>query len=616
MLVAHGTTFEIWDAEASAEPRLLRSLTADAAGWIRGLAYADVDEDGRAEFVFCSGGYLWAVDSVSGRNDLHLATGDVCVEVAVGNVDADSHLEIAASNGWSGFDGGVVVDGATSEIQWQSPDGFGSTLRIGDLDGDGIGEIVGGGEPGHVRIFDAVTESERLDLGDGSYGVTALRLFDTDGDGLPEILYGTGLGWIRVAGGDGGQRAEIRNHPWPDVGDIAYGDSDGDGENELIWSGGAGSSADDRLYVWDLQRARLEASTLELNAPYYGFAAGDLDADGSAEILHTLYSTASSGPGRLVVRGAASHQEQAMLIPAPSGFDQECTRLALGQLDGDPALEIVVAAGRRITAFDGATFAPQWSAPIPENVQAMGLAVADLDRDGRPEVVVASRRASSNSSPPQRVLSVFGGRTGVLAWQSPEIGWGELNYAFLRIAEVDGDAALEILVGEDDGSLEIWDGASHLQQLAASGLRVTALDTADLDGDGIAEIYVGSHRRAAPRRPGQRPAARLLRHLRRSHPGSRGPRSRRGRRARAGLHRRRQGPALRRRGRPGGVADAAAEPHRRPVRRPARRRFRRRRRARDLAQPRRPRPDDLRARRSLIPRRRKRPRPSFSPRPG
>jgi hypothetical protein len=486
LLVAHGKTFEFWDAEGG-QPALLASASTTAAE-IRGLEYADVDGDGRQEFVFCSGSDLKVQDSVTGAID-HQRLGIGCRDVAVGNVDGDANLEIVVGNGNSA---GLIIDGVGFGTQWSNPAGFGSIVRIGDVDGDGAAEIVAAFDWDWLRVYDAVLQIQQLAI-PSDHDVDALRLFDTTGDGRPEIVYGDGQwGDLHLLDGISGGQVGLVDNPDHGVTDIAYGDLDHDGQNELLWGAGFSITSEDLLFSYDLGGASLEAVSLDFDGPHYGFAAGDLEGDGEREIVHTVLEQNSGYlGGAIFVRDAASREALQVQRATAFGDFEGRRRVALAQLDGDAALEVILTQDEHLKVFDGATWTQQWSVTTSFSFDLMGLAASDLDADGNLEVVVSTQRVSAGVET-QNYIYVFDGATGVLEWQSPSLGSTYLNYAHLRLANVDGDAALEIVVAEDGGELQIWDGASHVRQLLTASLGITALDLADVDGNGAAEVYIGT----------------------------------------------------------------------------------------------------------------------------
>lgn len=77
------------------------------------------------------------------------------LEVMVGNVDSDREPEIILNNG-------RVLDSLTGDPEWETSP-FGNSIELIDIDGDGILEVIGFGQPGQntIRIFDVDERQEK-----------------------------------------------------------------------------------------------------------------------------------------------------------------------------------------------------------------------------------------------------------------------------------------------------------------------------------------------------------------------------------------------------------------------------------------------------------------------
>ena len=194
---------------------------------------------------------------------------------------------------------------------------YGVNVAAGDIDADGIDEILTGAGPGavfgpHVRAFDY----------DGSSGVTPVpgvsyfaygtprwgvnvTAGDIDGDGYDEIVTGAGPGpvygpHVRGWNVDGGTAAAI-----PAVSFLAYGtnkfgvnvtcgDVDGDGIDEIVTGAGPGQVFGAHVRGWNFDGAALAPITgisffaWVPNESRFGatvFAGADLDDDDRDEIV-------------------------------------------------------------------------------------------------------------------------------------------------------------------------------------------------------------------------------------------------------------------------------------------------------------------------------------------
>ena len=247
----------------------------------------------------------------------------------------------------------LIEDGSVISVQsvtagtpgYRKREGY-TTPACGDLDGDGLGEIVVGFGPrmrGAVQIFDDVaagfaplttarSDAEgfmQIPLPRKFYGKLYPAMGDIDGDGLDELVIGmgrtrtgvlvvlddastefavhpgnqTGDPWLTVDAGISGLKGKNRTFP-------ALGDIDGDGRDEIAVSFGRGSHA--RVAILD-------------------------DAvDGFPETPGDLYVLAT---------GRAQYAES-----------DGATRSAFGDFDGDGVEELVIgfrrAGGHEVQAFD------------------------------------------------------------------------------------------------------------------------------------------------------------------------------------------------------------------------------------------------------------------------
>lgn len=242
----------------------------------------------------------------------------------------------------------------------------------------------------------------------------ALGAADLDGDGWPEIVVLNGARWAL----EDGPEAVLR-----------------------VYYGSPGGFSQERHRDIVIDRA-VDMKT------------DDLDGDGRAEIVVVTHS-----PGEALVYWndgkdlPASPQRIALGSPSAG-------RLALADADGDGRTDLVVAGGAReligkdpttgraLYRYYGVTRvlstpgrkrafrAPLLSKAPPSS----DLGVADLDKDGRPDIVLADRTAASNSL---HILWGDASRPGAtlpMAWA-----------AAIALADIDGDGAIDIAAGPARG---------------------------------------------------------------------------------------------------------------------------------------------------------------------
>lgn len=169
------------------------------------------------------------------------------------------------------------------------------------------------------------------------------------------------------------------------------------------------------------------------------------DVVGIALDATRVYSTSATG------EVAVTTKRGAVLFRTNVG-SPIVTPPTLVDCDGDGVLEIAVGDAKgRVTLVDAVTGKPRWTRTLGSATDGRrdiggGLAAADLDNDGRSEIVVGTE----------------GGRLYALRAATGDIAWQVSRASSLRaapiIADVDADKQLEVIAGWADGDIAIFDG--------------------------------------------------------------------------------------------------------------------------------------------------------------
>ncbi len=228
--------------------------------------------------------------------------------VASGDVDGDGIEEIITG---AGFGGGphVRIFNIKGELKGQffayNPNFRGGvTVAAGDIDGDGIDEIITGAGFGggpHVRIFDMYgdVKAQFFAYHPGFRGGVNVAAGDVNGDGKVEIVTGagnTGGPQVRIFKANGQVQAQFfAYHPNFRGGvKVAVANIDGGTINqqmEIITAPGQGGGPHIRIFD---NHANIRGQFFAYNKNFHGgvnLSAGDIDQDGIDEII------TGAGPG-------------------------------------------------------------------------------------------------------------------------------------------------------------------------------------------------------------------------------------------------------------------------------------------------------------------------------
>ena len=236
-------------------------------------AIADLNLDCRLEIIICGYQYLTILDETT-KEKIYFSNeikGNPYSNIVVGNIDSDSTLEVIIPDG-------TIYDfnkmGIENEFKSGYPNaykrGFNKNLILVDIDNDKKNEILfSDGDYADLFIING-------DLTDTLYrinakeGVSLTKWENVDNDQENELVVGIYQGsFIKIFDLNPlSLSKEIKSINSLCVSNSSVGDVDGDGQKEIVWSLGGCSTGEDLLVISDLSSGKQEWVSTDLKGPY------------------------------------------------------------------------------------------------------------------------------------------------------------------------------------------------------------------------------------------------------------------------------------------------------------------------------------------------------------
>ena len=539
---------------AASEVKLTASdgATTDLFGYALATA-GDLDGDGYGDLLI---GAYGVDDAASGAGAAYVYYG------SASGVSAASEQKVGASDGATNDFFGVRVHGGQ------------------DLDGDGYDDVVVaapyeddlGAEAGALYVFygsvdglDASSE-RKLTAREGAagdyLGLSVAMVGDLDGDGDGELAAG-GHGGDANGSNSGGvvvfsQRASLVATDGGSGDAFGYpvsagGDIDGDGFDDIVvgarfLDGSASNTGAAFVYYGSAlgidpsSEDRLEASD-GAGSDYFGQSlggGGDLNGDGYDDLVIGAYADDDEGAGSGSVyvyygssSGILASTEVKLTASDAASRDYFGERVAIaGDLDGDGYDDLVVGAERSGATLSGSGSAYVYYGSSTGIVAAsedklvasdaaagaaFGTAVAgagDVDGDGYDDLIIGSDTCQVSGAAVGAAYVYFGSSTGVSASSETKLAASDgedadrFGVSVAGAGDVDGDGHDDVIVGAyaagDGGAAYVYFGAAtgisvaSEQRLQASDagsadqLGISVAGAGDLDGDGYSDVLVGA----------------------------------------------------------------------------------------------------------------------------
>ncbi len=450
-------------------------------GDLNGDVYMDVA-------VGCFDDYVYAINGQTGIQLWRDSIGSMWINaVATGDVNADDTGDVAYAHeylaGWDNHFG--VLDGTDGTVLWDSiVDYVVLSVLMDDIDDDGQLEAVFGGvssaDQGTIYVRNASTGVLEWQYAIGpvnhTNGDICLRAFDIDGDNDLDLVVGNNVGSYFVYAFDG----DVATPMW--ISDtlnsypknLAFGDVTGDGHLNVV------AATFDRVQVL----SAVDGSKVwyySVGGTIASVTTGDYDDDGVMDVGAGGGADNSGippNPGKSVwaLRTAASP------LLWEFDFGEYGNALAIGDLTGDPQLDVVVVSSSddTVIAIDGGTGLELWSWDGTDNLFA--VVTGDFDKNGQVDVAVGGW---------DNTVTALKGNIGGVMWQftTPT---DDIYRKCLAVTDVNGDSNMDIIAGSEDNHVYAINGETGLEIWSTIGFPsdINEVELAQMNASGPLDVVV------------------------------------------------------------------------------------------------------------------------------
>lgn len=324
-------------------------------------------------------------------------------------------------------------------------------------------------------------------------------VFDVDGDGACETVLIAGER-MYVYRGDGSLLWESRSAEGNEIGSlIGIMDLDADGTMDIVTGNLPSSDSYGRYRLARLAILNGRDGSLEYvssffdnsnghcgatghgsanNLNRYNVRIGDLDGDGKPEIL--MMPGYGHAMRVLDFDNGLQNAAAKYTVSYPNNYAEG---VAVGDIDGDGKAEIVTNWLGVLYAYNAETGSLKAQSSIFASGDTQGACViADVDHDGVNEIV---QLASATHT-----VSVFDATTTAIALKWKKQYAGYLRYSHDAVADLDQDGQLEILFSIDSDRMYVLCASDGSEKWSVLGRYPKG--TCDVNGDGVPEILGGT----------------------------------------------------------------------------------------------------------------------------
>jgi len=320
---------------------------------------------------------------------------------------------------------------------------------------------------------------------------------DCDNDGLNEVLVGGRDGRLRVLEWDETKKTYLEMHTlhcpfYPfqnfDSGGFAIGDLTGDGKNEI------GMSWSTAIHKWKNDKYKIIGYNNWRFANGGGSAdcyVGDYDNDGQNELIQSggpMYQ-GSPVPEIGIYKWNGVRVVKEAEWDNPDNYYTFVYMPGVGDIDEDGKNEIVLGSGWKVFVLDWDETSRGFKETVikttGEDYYPFACVLKDSDMDGKAEIHVGY-------SSPLFVVFEWNGQDYEVKYEKEWYGEGSIIEG-VDVGDVDGDGIAEVCVGTDVVHVLQWNGTTYVEEAVLQTFGdLAVVSIGDCDNDGINEINAGS----------------------------------------------------------------------------------------------------------------------------
>ncbi|MES2703357.1 MAG: FG-GAP-like repeat-containing protein [Bacteroidota bacterium] len=493
------------------------------------VAIGDIDGDGKADLavadlgsatisVYRNTSSSGSITSGSFAARVTFATGSNPISVAIGDIDGDGKPDMAVANQGSNTisvlrntssSGSITTGSFATQITFAT--GINPrNVAIGDIDGDGKPDLaVANLSSATVSVYRNTSSSGSITSGSFATQVTfatgtdpvSVAMGDIDGDGKPDLV---------TANNNSIAVSVIRNNPLiavPAISSVSPAVAN-TGSTVTITGTNFNTTPANNIVFFGATKATVTAagsSSLTATVPT-GATYKEVSVINTASALtgYSQYPFLPTFNNSAYTAGAVNFSDKVDFSTGTTARG-----VALGDIDGDGKTDIAVAnygsntvSVYRNTSSSGSVTSASFAAQVTfvTGVEPAGIAIGDIDGDGKPDMVVTN--SGSSTVFVYRNTSSSGSITSS-SFASPATFATGLSSYSVAIGDIDGDGKPDMAVTNNSSTTvsvyhntgtvgSITSGSFATRVIFATASNPLSVAIGDLDGDGKPDLAVAN----------------------------------------------------------------------------------------------------------------------------